>query len=286
MDSSPLLTVRQAQQLGKQKLSEISGIDHALESTVLLANAVQKDRSWLFAWPEKVLSSQQQKLYESYLQRRLSGEPVSYITGYREFWGLQLKVSPDTLIPRPETEILVETALSRVNKQVANVLELGTGSGAISAALLTERSAWKILATDANSHTLAIARENFDKHHLKIEALLSDWFANIPNEQFDLIISNPPYIESADPHLYQGDLRFEPLSALASGKDGLDAIRIIVHQAGDYLNETGWLMLEHGYNQGDAVSSLFEKSGLTNIETLNDLSENNRITIGQPCKKP
>jgi len=282
----PLLTVRQAEQFGKQALSEIIGIDIALESAVLLAHAVQKDRSWLFAWPEKTLSTQQQQLYESYLQRRLKGEPVSYITGYREFWGLELKVSADTLIPRPETELLVETALGRINKATAKVLELGTGTGAISAALMTERPAWKILATDSNAETLAIASENFKKHRLKIETLLSDWFACIPDEKFDLIISNPPYIESGDPHLRQGDLRFEPITALASGKDGLNAIRKIVQQAGAYLDDKGWLMLEHGYNQGDAVSSLLEKSGFSSIETLNDLSENDRITIGQPPKKP
>jgi len=282
----PLLTVRQAEQFGKQALSEIIGIDIALESAVLLAHAVQKDRSWLFAWPEKTLSTQQQQLYESYLQRRLKGEPVSYITGYREFWGLELKVSADTLIPRPETELLVETALGRINKATAKVLELGTGTGAISAALMTERPAWKILATDSNAETLAIASENFKKHRLKIETLLSDWFACIPDEKFDLIISNPPYIESGDPHLRQGDLRFEPITALASGKDGLNAIRKIVQQAGAYLCDKGWLMLEHGYNQGDAVSSLLEKSGFSSIETLNDLSENDRITIGQPPKKP
>jgi len=151
---------------------------------------------------------------------------------------------------------------------------------------MTERPAWKILATDSNAETLAIASENFKKHRLKIETLLSDWFACIPDEKFDLIISNPPYIESGDPHLRQGDLRFEPITALASGKDGLNAIRKIVQQAGAYLDDKGWLMLEHGYNQGDAVSSLLEKSGFSSIETLNDLSENDRITIGQPPKKP
>ena len=285
MDNSAL-TVRQAQQLGKQLLSEIIGIDHVLEAAVLLAHAVQKDRSWLFAWPEKELSIQQQQHFENYLQRRLKGEPVSYIAGYREFWGLNLKVSPETLIPRPETELLVETALSKVNEAAANVLELGTGTGAIAVALSTERPAWKILATDTRTSTLTIARENFEKYNMKIDSVLSDWFENTPDEKFDLIISNPPYIESDDPHLKQGDLRYEPLAALASGKDGLDAIRKITQQAAAYLTEKGWLMLEHGYNQGEAVFSLFQKSGFSNIETLNDLSGNDRITIGQPCKKP
>jgi len=284
--SKHTLTVRQAQQLGNQKLAEIIDIDNALESAVLLAHAVQKDRSWLFAWPEKELSIQQQQHFEKFLQRRLRGEPVSYITGYREFWGMDFKVSPDTLIPRPETELLVETALSKLGTSSAKILELGTGTGAISVALLTERPAWKILATEVNAGTLAIARENFSKYNLEIDSVISNWFENIPHDKFDLIISNPPYIESDDLHLKQGDLRFEPKAALASGKDGLDAIREITQKAATYLTKKGWLMLEHGFNQGNAVFSLLQQCGFSNIETLNDLSGNNRITIGQPCKKP
>ena len=284
--SKHTLTVRQAQQLGNQKLAEIIDTDNALESAVLLAHAVQKDRSWLFAWPEKELSIQQQQHFEKFLQRRLRGEPVSYITGYREFWGMDFKVSPDTLIPRPETELLVETALSKLGTSSAKILELGTGTGAISVALLTERPAWKILATEVNAGTLAIARENFSKYNLEIDSVISNWFENIPHDKFDLIISNPPYIESDDLHLKQGDLRFEPKAALASGKDGLDAIREITQKAATYLTNKGWLMLEHGFNQGNAVFSLLQQCGFSNIETLNDLSGNNRITIGQPCKKP
>ncbi len=280
------LTIRQAEQHGKQQLTATSGIDSALESSVLLSWTLQKDRAWLFAWPEKELTDQQQLVFESYLQRRMEGEPVSYITGRREFWGLQLKVSPDTLIPRPETELLVETALDRVNQKAARVLELGTGTGAISAAFAIEKPAWKILATDVHSNTLAVARENFDKHNLKIRTALSNWFEGIPDEKFDLIISNPPYIETDDPHLQQGDLRFEPATALVSGKDGLDAIRLISRQAPAYLKDRGWLMLEHGYNQGQAVFNLLQKSGFTSIETLNDYSKINRITIGQVTKKP
>ncbi|MBT8439280.1 MAG: peptide chain release factor N(5)-glutamine methyltransferase, partial [Gammaproteobacteria bacterium] len=187
-----MLTVRQAQKSGTQKLSAISGIDNALESAVLLAHAVQKDRSWLYAWPESDLSSKQQLHFEKYLQRRLDGEPVSYITGYREFWGLDLRVSTETLIPRPETELLVETALSKVDEKAAKVLELGTGTGAISVALSAERPAWKILVTETDASALAIARENFKKYNLRIDTALSNWFENTPDEKFDLIISNPP----------------------------------------------------------------------------------------------
>ncbi len=279
--SKYILTVRDAEQQARQKLSTIPGINCSLEAAVLLAHVLKKNRSWLFAWPEKALSRNQQFEFEDYLQRRLNGEPVSYITGIREFWGLLLKVSPDTLIPRPETELLVETALNRLQSETAKVLELGTGTGAISAALASERTDWQILATDVSDSALAIARENFKLLDLNIETTLSNWFDDIPNKKFDLIISNPPYIEADNPHLKQGDLRFEPQTALASGKDGLNAIRQITRQAPNRLSDEGWLMLEHGYNQGEAVRGLFKQAGFSNIETLNDLSGNDRITIAQ-----
>ena len=275
------LTVREAEQKGKQQLSAIPEINSVLESAILLSHALQKDRSWLFAWPEKQLSAEQQQLFEIYIERRLAGEPVSYITGTREFWGLQLKVSPDTLIPRPDTELLVETALDKLPGETACVLELGTGTGAISAALAKERPSWEIYATDVNEQALSVAQHNFETHNLTIHSILSNWFEKIPDKQFDLIISNPPYIEADDPHLQQGDLRFEPAQALASGADGLDAIRAILNGASRFLADHGWLMLEHGYNQGNAAFSLFQKAGFSNIETLDDLSGNNRTTIGQ-----
>jgi release factor glutamine methyltransferase len=281
MMSNHLLTVRQAEQKGKELLSKIPEINCSLESAILLAYTLQKDRAWLFAWPEKMLSEQQQQAFENHLNRRLSGEPVSYITGHREFWNLDLKVTTDTLIPRPETELLVETALEKINESNANIIELGTGTGAIAAALATEKPAWQITATDFNATTLQTARENFSRHELIINTVQSDWFKNIPDEKYHLVISNPPYIEANDPHLKQGDLRFEPISALASGKDGLDAIREITEKAHQHLITDGWLMLEHGYNQGQAVFNLFLLAGFTNIQTLTDLSGNDRITIGQ-----
>jgi release factor glutamine methyltransferase len=281
MMSDHLLTVRQAQQKGQQLLSTTPGTNNALESAILLAHTLDKDRAWLFAWPEKELTQKQQHSYLNYLQRRLSGEPVSYITGKREFWNLELKVTTDTLVPRPETELLIETAIERITDKQPSILELGTGTGAISAALATEKPHWKILATDINAATLEIAKQNFAAHELAIRVLKSDWFVHLSIEKFDLIISNPPYIEVNDPHLSQGDLRFEPAGALVSGEDGLDAIREITGNAGQYLKHGGWLMLEHGYNQGKAVYELFQQAQFSNIQTLNDLSMNDRITIGQ-----
>ena len=282
---SPAATVRSTLQSAAQQLKDSSEIetdaDCNLEAEILLCHVLEKDRSWLYAWPEHELAAEQQAGFEKLLERRLKGEPVSYITGHREFWGINLVVTSDTLIPRPETELLVETALSCVTQPDANVLELGTGTGAITAALAYENPGWQFLVTDKDPKTLKIAEKNLQKYEKRSHTQISDWFEDLIPEPFDLVISNPPYIEEQDSHLQQGDLRFEPRHALASGPDGLDDIRIITQSCKAYLKSGGFLILEHGYNQGTAVPELFQTAGLRNIQTIRDLSGHDRLTIGQ-----
>jgi release factor glutamine methyltransferase len=217
------------------------------------------------------------------VSRRLNGEPIAYILGYREFYGLSFKVSPATLIPRPDTETLVETALSKLPQQErVAVLDLGTGSGAIALAIAKHRPLCSVLALDASEAALAVAKNNADRLSIvNANFLQSDWFSELGLQRFELIVSNPPYIEEHDAHLSQGDLRFEPVSALASGKDGLNDIRRIISDCLVYLKPQGWLMLEHGYNQAHAVSALMAEHGLVSVETIQDLSGTDRVTIGR-----
>ncbi len=276
--------MQQALQVAIQQLQASSELandtDFNLEAAILLAHAVNKNRAWLYAWPEHLLEESRQQAFETLIEKRVNGEPVSYLTGTREFWGLPLKVTRDTLIPRPETELLVETALNYVRKKNARVLEMGTGTGAISAALANERPDWQILATDKTAETLKVAQLNLARFS-SVTTLTSNWYEQLENQKFDLLISNPPYIETDDPHLQQGDLRFEPRSALAAGKDGLNDIRIITDSCTDFLLTDGFLMLEHGFNQGEAVRQLFSQTGLRNVATLRDLHGHERITLGQ-----
>jgi release factor glutamine methyltransferase len=206
---------------------------------------------------------------------------VAYILGTQPFWTLELQVSPDTLIPRPETELLVETALALAPAdQAVSVIDLGTGSGAIALALASERPRWQVTACDVSPGALRMAEHNRDALGLSVSLLQSDWFTNIPPQPFDLIIANPPYIESGDPHLHEGDLRFEPVSALVSGDDGLQDIRVIARNAMGYLENQGILMLEHGYNQGPAVRHILEELGYLRVESCRDLAGHERVTLG------
>ncbi len=275
-----VLTVRQALQIATRQLAGKPDINAALEADILLAFCLQKDRSWLFAWPDKTLAPDIQQQFSTLIEKRSSGTPVSYLTGIREFWGLSLKVSPDTLIPRHETELLIETALHRVCRADARVLEPGTGTGAIAIALATERPGWQITASDLFPGALAIANENISRYAPDISLVRSNWLDSFSRQNFDLIISNPPYIEAHDIHLQQGDLRFEPLTALASGTDGLDDIRIIIRDSRALLSPgNGLLMLEHGLDQGAAVRELFHDDGWQQIETIQDLQRHDRITL-------
>jgi release factor glutamine methyltransferase len=254
-----------------------------LEAQLLLQHALNVNRAWLISHQDDALQANIHAAYRAMLERRLSGEPIAYILGYREFYGLNLKVTPDTLIPRADTETLVEATLAKINlHEKLHILDLGTGTGAIAFAIAKHRPQAHVTALDASQAALDIAIENAQNLKLpNVKLMLSDWFSAIQKEKFDVIVSNPPYIEVADAHLKQGDLRFEPISALASGADGMDAIRHIIDACLIYLKPQGWLMLEHGYNQAELVAGLMAKVGFNDIETINDLAGNTRVTLGK-----
>ncbi len=256
-----------------------------LDAELLLAAALGKSRSYLHTWPEKIVSSESALIFADYLQRRRAGEPVAYILGQQGFWNLDLEVAPHTLIPRPDTELLVETALQLLPATPANVLDLGTGSGAIALALASERAAWQVTAVDRVLEAVALAERNRQRLALdNVTVLNSHWFSALADHRFDLIISNPPYIAAGDVHLAEGDVRFEPESALVAGPDGLDDIREIVAAAPQHLNPGAWLMLEHGYDQGAPVRDLLQGAGFTQVESRKDLGAHERITLGRlPC---
>ncbi|MBP6796530.1 MAG: peptide chain release factor N(5)-glutamine methyltransferase [Luteimonas sp.] len=253
------------------------------DAELLLAHALGRPRSWLYAHADTVAPAAEAARFEGLVQRRARGEPVAYLCGHRGFWTLDLMVTPDTLIPRPETERLVELALERLPRTgSARVADLGTGSGAIALALARERPCARVAATDASAAALAVAGANARAAGLANVCFhAGDWFAALPGQRFDLVASNPPYIADGDPHLHEGDLRFEPSAALSSGQDGLDAIRTIVADAPAHLLPGGWLLLEHGWTQGAAVRALLESAGFIEIDTHRDLEARERVTAGR-----
>ncbi|MBF8778047.1 peptide chain release factor N(5)-glutamine methyltransferase [Pseudomonas fulva] len=256
-----------------------------LDAELLLAAALGKPRSYLHTWPERIVSSEAAQTYDGYLQRRREGEPVAYILGQQGFWKIDLEVAPHTLIPRPDTELLVETALELQPALPARVLDLGTGTGAIALALASERPAWQVTAVDRVPEAAALAERNRQRLGLaNVRIQVSHWLEGLADERFDLIVSNPPYIAASDPHLVDGDVRFEPSSALVAGVDGLDDLRVIAAQAPSHLAPGGWLLLEHGYDQADAVQALLRENGFVQVSSRIDLGGHPRITVGRlPC---
>jgi release factor glutamine methyltransferase len=292
-----------------------------LEAQILLQHALNVNRAWLLTHENDALEPYVLANFNALLQRRLHGEPIAYILGKREFYGLEFKVTTDTLIPRPDTETLIEAALEKIPLEPSfrrkpesssikfldsglrrndepRVLDLGTGTGAIAIAIAKHRPQAQVTAVDASPAALAVAYENAqrllaprlgergwgegkDVQVANLRLIQSDWFSTLAGQTFDLIVSNPPYIAEEDAHLAQGDLRFEPMSALASGKDGLSDIRHIISQARQHLQPQGWLMLEHGYDQSEKVAALMKNSDFSTVSSVADLSGVFRVTLGQ-----
>ncbi len=254
------------------------------DAEYLLMHVLEVDREWLFAHALETLDPASATRYAAMVARRAEGVPVAYLTGRRGFWSLDLTVTPATLVPRPETELLVELALERLAPDTPlEVADLGTGSGAIALALAHERPHARVLATDRSVEALAVAQANARRLRIgNVRFVSGDWFAPLGRRRFDVIVSNPPYVAEGDPHLARGDPRHEPRQALVAGADGLDAVRVLAVQAGEYLADGGWLLVEHGYDQGAPVRELLHKAGFVDVFTARDLEARERVSGG--CK--
>ncbi len=254
-----------------------------LDSEILLCHVLKKNRAFLRAWPEKKLNTEQILEFQKLVKKRKTGLPIAYLVGIKEFWSREFIVNQHVLIPRPETELLIEFALELIpDNQSKSIVDLGTGSGAIGITLAAERPISKIIATDKSIPALDIAKTNAKKHNItNIEFMVSHWLRQFGNEKHHLMVSNPPYIAPQDPHLQQGDLRFEPPIALMANRQGLNDIFEIVKTAKNFISAGGYLLIEHGYNQKQQVQSIYEKCNYTNIASHHDLAGQPRITLGQ-----
>ncbi len=257
----------------------------ALDAEVLLAHVLQRPRAWLYSWPEQVIEEATLARFHQLLARRVQGQPVAYLVGQQAFWTLELRVTPAVLIPRPETELLVEQALRLGPEGAARVVDMGTGSGAVALALAAERPMWSVLATDASDGALAVARDNAQRLALSnVSFALGSWFDAIePGACFDLVVSNPPYIDPQDPHLHQGALVHEPRMALVSDDTGLADIRVLACEARSHLVSGGHLLLEHGHDQGAAVRAILGGMGYSDVVTVRDLAGHERVSMAQWC---
>ena len=282
------MNIRQLRIASKEKLSAAGSESPAADVDCLLSEAFGKDRAWFMIHDTDEPPSDKLNAFKTMLERRIKGEPIAYITGYREFWSLRLKCSPATLIPRPDTETLVEEAIryladiARLNC-APRVLDLGTGTGAIALAIKSEIADADVYGADFNPDAVSLAKVNAESHRLSVNFIESDWFSKVQGT-FDLIVANPPYIADGDEHLSLGDVRFEPKTALISGSDGLDDIRIIASESQKHLAAGGAIMLEHGWNQGLAVQKILMSEGYECVRTVRDLGGNDRVTTGRIAK--
>ncbi|MDP5040372.1 MAG: peptide chain release factor N(5)-glutamine methyltransferase, partial [Paraglaciecola sp.] len=262
--------------------AEVANDTALLDAKILLCHCLQRDMSYLHTWPEKTLEPEQVIQFTELVQQRCQGRPIAYLIGYRDFWTLRLKVSEATLIPRPETELLVESTLELSLPDRAKVLDLGTGTGAIALALASEKSDWQVIGIDKSHDAVKLAKQNATENRLdSVRFMQSNWFSKLDKQRFDLIVTNPPYVEDNSPYLQQGDVRFEPLSALISGADGLDDIRFIVVQAKGYLAGAGWLVIEHGFEQDEKIRNIFESNAYVEIRSVSDFNGLPRVTMGK-----
>lgn len=255
-----------------------------LDCELLLCYVLDVDRTWLRTWPEKEVSQSLEARFRALLKQRVQGQPIAYLVGSRGFWSMDLQVSQDTLIPRPETELLVELALGLQLPKNSDGLDLGTGTGAVVLALATERPDMNFTAVDSQVGAVSLANKNCQNLGLSnVNIFQSDWFDSVQltDNQFDLVVSNPPYISANDPHLQQGDVRYEPSTALVSGVDGLDDLKKIISKAPFYLKPDGWLLLEHGFDQGQAIAALMSEAGYQKVVTHKDYNQMDRVTLGQ-----
>ncbi|MES9857532.1 MAG: peptide chain release factor N(5)-glutamine methyltransferase [Sedimenticola sp.] len=280
-------SIADALKQASRTLRKIAADGARLEAELLLTNVLDKARSYLFAWPEQELTSDQLNRFKTLINQRLDGRPIAYITGKREFWSLEFKVTPDTLIPRPDTETLVERALELIPSDATfHIADIGTGSGAIAAAVASERPLTRITASDKSTTALAVAKGNFKQLNLpNIRAAEGHWcHALTEGERFHLILSNPPYIPESDPHLERDGLPWEPQKALTAGVDGLDDIRQIIDQTPQHLQDGGRLLLEHGPDQGSAVRQLMRDGDFQDVVTHRDLGDRERVTEGKKLR--
>jgi release factor glutamine methyltransferase len=282
MSSSSIQAILQHHSKQLEAALNLDSKSARIEVQCLLQAVMQVNRAYLLTHPEQPLNADQHARYMALLERRLGGEPIAYLLGEREFYGLTFKVSPATLIPRPETELLVDLALQRIPQHGAfRVLDLGTGSGAIALSIAHARPNAEVVAVDASAAALEVAQFNAQRLSLgNVRLLRSDWYSALQGESFDMIVSNPPYIAAGDAHLVQGDVRFEPSSALVSGTDGLEGIRRICAQAKAHLKSKGWLLFEHGYDQAAPVRALLQQAGFEEIFSARDLSGIERVSGG------
>jgi len=256
------------------------GIDR-IDAEVLLCHVLGRDRTFLYTWQDRLLSESELQTFDQLLQRRRQGHPVAHLTGLREFWSLPLLVDSSTLIPRPDTETLVQVALTLPLSPMSMVLDAGTGTGAIALALASERAQWQLYASDRQLAAAQLAHRNATTLAMNVGIVCANWLSAFAADSFDMVVSNPPYIADSDPHLSQGDVRFEPRSALVAEDDGLADLRALIVDARRVLKPAGWLVLEHGYQQAAAVRELLALHGYTDIASHRDLGDNERITLGR-----
>jgi release factor glutamine methyltransferase len=276
-------TIRELLALSRMLVESDSAM---LDTELLLAHCLEKDRAYLYAWPERAIAPSIETAFRALLERRAAGEPIAYLTGRREFWSLPLAVNASTLIPRPDTERLVEVAQELIREPRARVLDLGTGTGAIALALAREHPDWSLCGVDVEPAAVELARDNARTLAIgNVEFQQSDWFAALPAQRFDAIVSNPPYIDADDPHLRSGDVRFEPRRALVADGNGLAAIASIIDGAPLFLREGGWLLFEHGYQQGEPVRALLLQAGFSEVRTWRDWAENERVSGGRLARE-